>query len=215
MFIFSQLQKNDTIMVSPGVILPLEDFRASLKNTSYQLPLYPSSFILATDIQITVNVPFPSHTLPTLLRMSYDHNIHGGFGPFTFGPLYQGRLHVRGLKFRVETRSDRIVITFPGTQLIGYICDIVPQHPPETQSGGKRRRRSTGKGKRDVISSSSKFGQWLSSKTGRTYGTSGRTEAWKSAFQLQERATQQYNPVYSENEYHNVLAVYSNISQQH
>ena len=134
--------------MSPGVI---DDFHEILRNVSYSLPLYPTSLLLATDIELAVDVPFIFHTLPTLIKLSYDPDITGGFGPFSFGPLH--RASVRDLKFRVDIRDNKISINIPGTQLIGFVSDVVPRHPRETVS---RYRRSTLYKKGE-----SQFDEWL------------------------------------------------------
>ncbi len=162
------LQRNESILVSPGLVEPLKNLRSLLENNSYELPVYPSSLILATEVEIFVHLPFPFHTLPTLLRLSYDQHVRGGFGPFSFGPLFLGKAN--GIKFQVQVRDNGVVILLPGTQLIGYVCNIVPQHPPEAHVLSNRRRRSTftASGSYDVSEqdiSSSKFGQWLTEKT--------------------------------------------------
>ncbi|CAI8035383.1 hypothetical protein GBAR_LOCUS19865 [Geodia barretti] len=114
-------------MVSPGI---MREFQDIIKNSTYQLPLYPTTLLLATDIELTVDVPFIFHTLPTLIKFSYDPHITGGFGPFSFGRLH--RASAGDMKFRVGVRDNKISITLPGTQLIGYVCDVVPQHPSKT-----------------------------------------------------------------------------------
>ncbi len=155
--------------MSPGLVRPWKDFRSLLANDSYELPLYPSSLILATDVEIFVSLPFPFHTLPSLLRLSYDQHIYGGFGPFSFGPLFMGK--TSGIKFQVQVRDNGVVIVLPGTQLIGYICSIVPKHPSEVQLRSSRRRRSAAQPLEDYASSrqkvlsSSRFGQWLTRGT--------------------------------------------------
>ena len=123
-------QVDPDVMVSPGDIHSPEFFRETIKNGTYHLPLYPSSLLLATDIELTVDVPFIYHTLPTLIKLSYDPHVTGGFGPFSFGSLHRAR--AGNMKFRVGIRDSEIIITLPGTQLIGYVCDVVPQHPKET-----------------------------------------------------------------------------------
>ena len=142
-------------MVSPGVIYPPELFREIVMNGTYRLPLYPSSLLLATDIQLTVDVPFIFHTLPTLIKLSYDPHISGGFGPFSFGPMHKAS--AGNIKFRVGVRENKITITIPGTQLIGYVCDVVPQHPEETLDQGHRSARSV----YHTNARESEFDQWL------------------------------------------------------
>ena len=115
-------------MVSPGDIHPPKLFRDTIKNTTYRLPLYPSSMLLATEIELTIDVPYVFHTLPTLIKLSYDPHVSGGFGPFSFGPLYRARAG-NMMKFRVEVKESKIRLMIPGTQLIGYVCDVVPKHP--------------------------------------------------------------------------------------
>ena len=112
------------IFVSPGTS---SEFRNMVKNGSCQLPLYPTSLLLATDIELTVDMPFIFHTLPTLIQLSYDPHVSGEFGPFSFGPLH--RASAGDMKFRVGVRDNKIAITLPGTQLFGYVSDVVPQHP--------------------------------------------------------------------------------------
>lgn len=101
--------------------------------------------------------------------MSYDARITGGFGPFTFGPLFQG--NVGRMKFSVAIRDSTIVISLPGTHLIGYICDVVPKHPKtvEPRRDSDRRHRAApvdsdaNMADKDIVHS--RFGQWLSAKT--------------------------------------------------
>lgn len=145
-------QKYPSVMVSPGIKQQLREFYNAIKNRTYQLPLYPTSLLLATDIQLAVDVPYIFHTLPTLIKLSYDPHITGGFGPFSFGPLH--RASAGKMKFRVGIRDNQITITLPGTQVIGFVCDVVPQYPRETV---QRSRRSL-KPNRDLEAD---FNQWL------------------------------------------------------
>lgn len=132
-----------------------------LINDSYQLPLYPSTLILATNIQLTVEVPFVFHTLPTLVRLSYDPHVNGGFGPFSFGPLFKASSE--SIKFRVAVQDSKVTITIPGTQLVGFVCDVVPQHPREVVDRGRRSSRSV-ENSGDVHTAGSQFDQWLFAK---------------------------------------------------
>ena len=150
------LQVDPNIEISPGEVTPPHHFRELLENTTYQLPLYPTTLLLATDIELTVDVPFVFHTLPTLVKFSYDPHITGGFGPFSFGPLH--RASAGDMKFRVGIRDNKISITLPGTQLIGYVCDVVPQHPRENATNSHRSTRSAEQ------ETGSEFDQWLFSK---------------------------------------------------
>jgi hypothetical protein len=149
------------VAVSPGEVQPPSYFREVLGNGTYSLPLYPTSLLLATDIELTVDVPFIFHTLPTLIKLSYDPHVTGGFGPFSFGPLHRAK--AGEIKFKVRISDNKISITLPGTQLIGYVCDVVPQHPRE--SVPQRRRRSTRSVLKDAQSGDSEFDHWLFSKS--------------------------------------------------
>ena len=147
------MQKSPSVMISPGIKQQLQEFHNTIKNSTYKLPLYPTSLLLATDIQLTVDVPYIFHTLPTLIKLSYDPHITGGFGPFSFGPLH--RASAGGImKFRVGIRDNQITITLPGTQVIGYVCNVVAQHPKETVQRGRRSVHTN----RDLDSD---FNQWL------------------------------------------------------
>ena len=186
------MQKDSEIFVSPGTS---SDFRDMVKNGSYQLPLYPTSLLLATDIELTVDVPFIFHTLPTLIQLSYDRHISGGFGPFSFGPLH--RASAGDMKFRVGVRDNKIAITLPGTQLIGYVSDVVPQHPiPATAD---RSRRSTDE---DLSSSNtgSEFNEWLFTKRKSTSfpGSPYHNDPEKSIFPL-DQAEHLIAPTHSSN----------------
>ena len=64
------------------------------------------------------------------------------------------------MKFRVGIRDSKITITLPGTQLIGYVCDVVLQHPKEAVYQRHRTRRSV----TNYHSKDSEFEQWLFSK---------------------------------------------------
>ena len=150
------LQADSNVEVSPGEVTSPEHFRELLEARTYHLPLYPTTLLLATDIELTVDVPFIFHTLPTLIKFSYDPHVTGGFGPFSFGPLH--RASAGDMKFRVGIRDSKISITLPGTQLIGYVCDVVPRHPKESVSSGHRSTRSTEQ------ETESEFDQWLFSK---------------------------------------------------
>ena len=131
------MQANRSTLVSPGPLSPPTSFQESLTNGTYEFPLYPSSLLLATNIKLNIRTPFPFYSLPTLLKMSSDDHIQGGFGPFRFGNLFPSRMGK--IKFRAEVYNNELAITFPGTQLIGYLCDIVPKFPKEVES--KRYRR--------------------------------------------------------------------------
>ena len=159
LYIASPLQANPDVLVSPGEVTPPQHFRELLANGTYQLPLYPTTLLLATDIELTVDVPFIFHTLPTLIKLSYDPHVTGGFGPFSFGRLH--RASAGDMKFRVGVRDNKISITLPGTQLIGYVSDVVPQHPREPTY---RVRRSTHSNVQDTLVKESEFDQWLFSK---------------------------------------------------
>ena len=112
-------------LTSPGP-LPLEQFAQLIKNSSYQLPLYPAAIMLATNIQISIKVPVPVYVMPSLLKMSYDPSFRGGFGPFVIGEkLFAGDRS--NVKFLGEQRETDIVMTLPDAQLIGYICSVVPK----------------------------------------------------------------------------------------
>lgn len=157
----------DNILVSPGDIHPPKVFRDTIKNTTYRLPLYPSSMLLATEIELSVHVPYVFHTLPTLIKLSYDPHVSGGFGPFSFGPLYRASAG-NMLKFRVGVNEGKITLMIPGTQLIGYVCDVVPKHPREPILREPlffegRKRRSVD-GIQNDLSTDSDFDQWLYSK---------------------------------------------------
>lgn len=138
-----------------------EDFRDILINDTYLFPLYPSSMLLATNIRLTLHTPFPYFILPSLLRMSYDQYLHGGFGPFVFGPSFKSA--TGSMKFSVSVRNSNMMITIPGTQLIGYLCDIVPQHQIEPKRNMRKKRfiRDESKNTKDapVIN---RFSEWIS-----------------------------------------------------
>ena len=73
--------------------------------------------------------------------MSSDDHIRGGFGPFRFGDLFPSKMGK--IKFRVEVHHDNLVITIPGTQTIGFLCDIVPNLPVEAKTVRYRKSAST------------------------------------------------------------------------
>ena len=149
--------------MSPGVTYPPEKFRDSLANETYLFPIYPSSMLLATNIRLSLNTPFPYFILPPLLRMSYDRYLHGGFGPFVFGPNFKSA--TGSMKFSVSVRDSNVIISLPGTQLIGYVCDIVPQHPKEPSRSRRNKRfvKDNFSGE-ELNVSSNRFKQWLSLK---------------------------------------------------
>ena len=153
------MQADPAISVSPGEIFPPQRFREIIENGTYQLPLYPSSLLLATDVELTVDIPFIFHTLPTLIKLSYDPYVSGGFGPFSFGPLHRGS--AGNMKFRVGVRENKISITLPGTQVIGYVNDVVPKHPREI---GRKRRSIDSMARDGSPLTESDFDQWLFSK---------------------------------------------------
>ena len=67
------------------------------------------------------------------------------------------------MKFRVGIRDSKITITLPGAQLIGYVCDVVPQHPKEAVYQRHRTCRSV----TNYHSKDSEFEQWLFCKMNR------------------------------------------------
>ena len=115
--------------------------------------------------------------------MSNDDHIHGGFGPFQFGELFPSKMGK--IKFRVEVHNDHLVITLPGTQMIGYLCDIVPKFPVEVRS--VRQRRSTlPDTKKESEKKASILEKWLVSKKDRTNAANRL-----SLRDFQKRATQE------------------------
>ena len=156
------------MLVSPGPASTSASYRDSLVNVTYQLPLYPSSILLATDIKLHIQTPFPLHSLPTLLRMSNDDHIHGGFGPFQFGKVFPSKMG--RIKFRVEVQNDLLVITLPGTQMIGYVCDIVPRFPVEVGSSVRERRSTLPIFEKENEKNTTVLEKWLVSKKDRIKG---------------------------------------------
>ena len=165
-------------MVSPGAIKPLQNFRNILQDSGYRLPLYPSSMLLATEIELTIDVPYVFHTLPTLIKLSYDPHVSGGFGPFSFGPLY--RASAGNMKFKVGIKENKIVLTIPGTQLIGYVCDVVPKHPTKVRERSRRSMYNF-----DSAQGESEFDQWLFSKRNNP-STEGRQFIKKTGDETQQ-----------------------------
>ncbi len=145
--------------MSPGTAYSPVKFRESFANDTFLFPIFPSSMLLATNIKLSVYTPFPYFVLPPLLRMSFDHYVFGGFGPFVFGQNFKSLTGT--MKFSVSVRDSNIEIHFPGTQLVGYMCDIVPRHPLEQSSGNKRDRRfAKDNAYREELND--RFKQWLS-----------------------------------------------------
>ena len=67
------------------------------------------------------------------------------------------------MKFRVGITDNKITITLLATQLIGYVCDVVPQHPRETVKLCHSKACSV-YNFHDALSTESEFDQWLFSK---------------------------------------------------
>ena len=154
------LQTNQSVLVSPGRMSSPTNFRDTLTNQSFQLPLYPSSLLLATDIKLHIETPFPFYSLPTLLKMSSDDHIRGGFGPFRFGHVFRSKMGK--IKFRVEVHHDNLVITIPGTQTIGFLCDIVPNFPVEAKT--VRYRKSASTFEKEDAKNTNLLAKWLMSR---------------------------------------------------
>ena len=97
--------------------------------------------------------------------MSYDRYLQGGYGPFVFGQSYESASGT--MKFSVTVQNSNIIISLPGTQLIGYLCDIVPQHPAESGERSRRRRftRKADFERKELDKFPSKFNEWLSSRS--------------------------------------------------
>ena len=173
------VRKHSETLVSPGP-MPVAELRQTLSNGNYKMPVYPSSLVLATDVQLSVKVPFLLHVLPALLRLSFDQHVTGGFGPFVFGKYFEaskGRI-----KFRLEHDGDSTIkIVLPGTQLIGYICNSVPKLPKNEHSIGKRSEFRKGSGQ-----NGNNFEQWISSKHFNNYNsqlTTNETSAFVNSLQ--------------------------------
>ena len=108
------------------MVLPPEAFCSELSSHHYLLPLYPSTLLLATDIQLF----FHNLSDPTpLFRLAYEPRVRGSYGPFSFGPMLVTGDRERRVKFRVDSVEGGAVVSLPGAQLIGYICNIVPRFP--------------------------------------------------------------------------------------
>ena len=115
--------------------------------------------------------------------MSNDDHVHGGFGPFQFGEVFPSKMG--RIKFRVEVHNDHLVITLPGTQMIGYLCDIVPRFPVELRSSVRERRSTLLVPEKDKATILEK---WLVSKKGKTKETNHLSSAHfqKDATQKEE-----------------------------
>ena len=64
-------------------------------------------------------------------------------------------------------RDSRIVVTIPGTQLVGFVCDVVPQHPREQVQQRKRRSLRSPENSKYIYGMESQFDDWLLSKKNR------------------------------------------------
>ena len=101
--------------------------------------------------------------------MSYDQYMSGGFGPFTFGTMFKAS--TGRMKFRVSVRNNNIIVTLPGTQLIGYMCDVIPPYPLEPEIVKRKKRfikvdsfEAVDKSDLTNIKYSNKFSRWSSLK---------------------------------------------------
>lgn len=83
------------------------------------LPLYPSSLLLATDVEVSIG---GLGDVSPLYPLAYEPVVTGHFGPFSFG--YMFRTADRRVKFRVDRRKEAALLYFPGTHLIGYLCKL-------------------------------------------------------------------------------------------
>lgn len=83
------------------------------------LPLYPSSLLLATDVEVSIG---GLRDISPLYPLAYEPVVTGQFGPFSFG--YMFHTADRGVKFRVEPQKEAALLYFPGTHLIGYLCKL-------------------------------------------------------------------------------------------
>jgi hypothetical protein len=99
---------------STGVINP---------NNHGIFPLVPTSFLVARNIQITAN--WGHSDLQTISNSS-----HGGgglsIGPFTIG----GSGTSSSYSSRYSSSFDGKTITSPGSQIIGWVSQVVPASPP-------------------------------------------------------------------------------------
>ena len=127
-------------MVSPGPLLYDSYFKDIISTGQYLLPQYVHAMILASEITIY----FPklgswehsddqgsSVVLNALMEYAFAERLSGSFGPFNFDihemqATGDHNFHVRRKRF-----NGGIVVTLPGTQLVGYIMNIVPKFPSE------------------------------------------------------------------------------------
>ena len=86
-------------------------------------PLYPTSFIVTRDVQISASW---GHTDMELI----SKNVHGG-GGFSIGPFtVSGSGSSSSSSTRVNSSFDGKTITVPGLHVIGWMNQVVPLSPP-------------------------------------------------------------------------------------
>lgn len=74
----------------------------------------------------------PSRVIKDLLALSYEPRVSGGFGPFSFGYMFGDKMFHKTrkqLKFRIDVFDEEVVMSIPGSQLIGYVCHVVNKFP--------------------------------------------------------------------------------------
>lgn len=101
-----------------------------VSSSQYLLPAFPSSLLIATDVQISLPYPLPKEVKEDLLSLSYEPRVSGGYGPFSFGYMFGDKTKTKKqFKLQIEKFKNSFVLSIPGSQLIGYICHVVTKFP--------------------------------------------------------------------------------------
>lgn len=88
-----------------------------------QLPLVPTAFVLASDVEIKAEF---SKKDEEIIRQAVDAKANVGWGPFSIGGSYS----YSHSEDKLKTDYSGGKITIPGIQIIAWINTIIPPSPP-------------------------------------------------------------------------------------
>ncbi|MBS4189475.1 hypothetical protein KHA94_04485 [Bacillus sp. FJAT-49705] len=90
--------------------------------TRVSMPLVPVSLVVAKNLNLTID---KSSSVNQRAFERIDVSASGGFGPFSIKGNYHSENSTSSLQYEHTSTGIKV----DGTQIIGFICDILPQSP--------------------------------------------------------------------------------------
>ena len=106
------------------------DFLSKITNNNvrYMLPEYPTSFLLARNIEMEFDGLDSGVVSSTMNEMSHTSG-HGGFLFFHASASVTKSKTTSSVT--IQRTANGMKLRIPGTQMIGYYTEVLPKFPPD------------------------------------------------------------------------------------